>query len=76
MDLNKIPGLLFGPFLILIFGARFGIEFLKENQVDFESNLALNMGQLLSIPMILLGIFILVSISLPAKLKINAQTGT
>jgi len=71
-DLNKVPGLLIGPFLILIFSTRFGIEFLKENQVEFESGLILNMGQLLSIPMILAGLFILVGISLPAKRKISA----
>lgn len=66
LDLDRIPGLLIGPFMIMIFGARFLIEFLKENQVAFESRLVLNMGQLLSIPMILIGILILVLISLPA----------
>ncbi len=66
VDLNKIPGLLIGPFLILIFGSRFAVEFLKENQVGFESNLAFNMGQFLSIPMILIGVIILVRISIPA----------
>ena len=65
-DLNKIPGLLIGPFLIMIFGARFVIEFLKENQVNFESNLVINMGQILSIPMIIMGITILVVFSIPA----------
>lgn len=66
VDLNRIPGLLFGPLLIMIFGARFIIEFFKENQVQFEAGLALNMGQILSIPMILLGIVILVRFSIPA----------
>ena len=37
-------------------------EFLKENQVQFEDNLPLNMGQWLSIPMILAGIYILVNL--------------
>ena len=41
---------------ILVFTARFFIEFLKENQVAFEATMKLNMGQLLSIPFILLGI--------------------
>jgi phosphatidylglycerol:prolipoprotein diacylglycerol transferase len=50
------PGFLFGMFLILVFGMRFLIEFLKEPQVGFEQNMALNMGQLLSIPFILAGI--------------------
>lgn len=66
VDLNRIPGLLIGLFLIMIFSARFTIEFLKENQVDFESGMTLNMGQYLSIPMILLGIIIIMRISIPA----------
>jgi phosphatidylglycerol:prolipoprotein diacylglycerol transferase len=49
------PGILFGLFLILVFGMRFLIEFIKEDQVDFESGMALNMGQWLSIPFVLLG---------------------
>ena len=36
---------------------RFLIEFIKEPQVDFEQNMVLNMGQTLSIPCILVGIF-------------------
>jgi phosphatidylglycerol:prolipoprotein diacylglycerol transferase len=51
------PGFLFGMFLILVFGMRFLIEFLKEPQVGFEQHMALNMGQLLSIPFILTGIY-------------------
>ena len=39
---------------------RFLIEFIKEPQVDFEQNMVLNMGQLLSIPFVLLGIVFLV----------------
>jgi prolipoprotein diacylglyceryltransferase len=41
---------------ILVFTARFFIEFLKEVQVPFEAAMKLNMGQWLSIPFILLGI--------------------
>ena len=48
-------GTLISLFLMLVFGARFFIEFLKEPQVDFENTMALNMGQLLSIPFILVG---------------------
>ncbi|MDR0545215.1 MAG: prolipoprotein diacylglyceryl transferase [Odoribacteraceae bacterium] len=48
-------GFLFGSFLVLIFACRFLIEFLKENQEAFEASMPLNMGQLLSIPFILLG---------------------
>jgi prolipoprotein diacylglyceryltransferase len=42
------------PFLV--FTARFFIEFIKQNQETFEDSLALNMGQLLSIPFILIGL--------------------
>lgn len=50
-------GFLFGLFLILVFTARFLIEFVKENQEPFESALPLNLGQLLSLPFILIGIY-------------------
>lgn len=56
---NLPEGRLFGIFLIVCFGLRFVYEFYKENQVDFESNLPLNMGQILSIPLVLFGIYIL-----------------
>jgi phosphatidylglycerol---prolipoprotein diacylglyceryl transferase len=48
----------FGWFLMLIFGSRFFIEFLKEPQVGFEASMALNMGQWLSIPFVLAGAWI------------------
>lgn len=64
------PGFLFGLFLILIFGFRFFIEFLKENQSSFESALPINMGQILSIPFVLLGLyFIFRKKHLPASAK-------
>ncbi|MCB0736853.1 MAG: prolipoprotein diacylglyceryl transferase [Bacteroidetes bacterium] len=53
-------GLLLGLFLTLTFTARFCIEFLKEVQVDSEYDLlaemGLNMGQILSIPLVLIGL--------------------
>lgn len=49
-------GLLFGLFLVLVFAFRFFVEFVKENQSGFEAGMALNMGQLLSIPFVLAGI--------------------
>jgi len=51
----KVPGFIFGWFLVLVFGARFCLEFVKENQVPFEAHLPLNLGQLLSIPLIAAG---------------------
>ncbi|SFE61734.1 prolipoprotein diacylglyceryl transferase [Thermophagus xiamenensis] len=50
-------GLLFGLFLTGVFTARFFIEFVKENQEAFEEGMALNMGQILSIPFVLAGLY-------------------
>lgn len=52
-------GLLLGLFLILVFGFRFFIEFVKEDQTYFEKGWLLNMGQLLSIPFVLLGFYLI-----------------
>ncbi|HRX32461.1 MAG TPA: prolipoprotein diacylglyceryl transferase [Tenuifilaceae bacterium] len=52
-------GSIFGAFLILLFGARFLIEYVKEPQVEFEKHMMLNMGQWLSVPFILAGIVFL-----------------
>lgn len=57
---NLPPGRVFGLFLIILFGLRFVHEFFKENQVSFEDGLAYNMGQILSIPLIIAGIWIFV----------------
>lgn len=55
---NLPPGLLFGIFLIVCFGLRFLYEYLKEPQVEFENDLPLFMGQILSIPLVLAGFFV------------------
>jgi prolipoprotein diacylglyceryl transferase len=52
-------GLIFGLFLVLVFSFRFFVEFFKENQSSFEAGMFLNMGQLLSIPLVILGIYLL-----------------
>jgi phosphatidylglycerol:prolipoprotein diacylglycerol transferase len=57
---NLKPGKLFGYFMVLVFSARFLIEFLKEPQEPWEQHLWLDMGQILSIPLILLGIGVLI----------------
>ena len=49
-------GFYFGFCLATIFTFRFFIEFLKKEQVDFEQGMPLDMGQLLSIPFVVLGI--------------------
>jgi phosphatidylglycerol---prolipoprotein diacylglyceryl transferase len=60
---NKIKlreGYLFSIFLILLFSVRFLIEFIKEVQVDFETDMMFNMGQWLSIPFIIGGIVLFI----------------
>jgi prolipoprotein diacylglyceryl transferase len=58
--INLPEGRIFGIFMIVLWSLRFAYEFLKENQVSFEDKLPFNMGQILSIPLVLVGIFILV----------------
>jgi len=58
-DLKYKDGLIFGIFVFAIFAFRFFIEFIKEKQVDFESHMILNMGQLLSIPFAVAGLVII-----------------
>jgi prolipoprotein diacylglyceryl transferase len=55
---RESSGFLLGIFFIMIFASRFFIEFLKENQSAFEESMTLNMGQWLSIPVVLAGIFL------------------
>ena len=55
----QFPGRIFGTSLTTCFLARFLIEFVKENQVPFEKDMALDMGQLLSIPFIVAGCFLI-----------------
>jgi len=57
---EKTPsGRIFGWFVVLLFIQRILVEFTKENQVAFENGLPLNMGQLLSVPLVLIGLFVL-----------------
>lgn len=51
-------GTIFGWWLVALFGVRLLIEFVKNDQVDFEAGMALNMGQLLSVPFIIGGLVI------------------
>ena len=52
-------GYIFGVFMILLFSARFLIEFVKNDQVPFEASMQFNMGQLLSLPFIVAGILMI-----------------
>lgn len=56
---KKQDGFLFGIFIFLLFAGRFFVEYFKIVQEDFEKNLPLNMGQLLSIPFMCWGIYLM-----------------
>lgn len=66
---SRLPdGLLLGLFLISVFGMRFVWEFWKEVQVDFEQSMQFNMGQLLSVPLVVIGV-VLVGMALKKGIK-------
>ena len=74
---RKRPGLLFGIGLQGIFLTRFCIEFVKLEQEAFEKGMILDMGQLLSIPFILLGIYIIYrALSRPEQVVVEKQPTT
>jgi prolipoprotein diacylglyceryl transferase len=57
---NELPtGTNLGYFLVLVFGARFLLEFIKEEQAAFIEHFPLTMGQILSIPFIIGGLYLL-----------------
>ena len=56
---EKYQGAIFGIFLVTVFGFRMLIETIKMDQEDFEADMVLNMGQILSIPFVIVGIIIL-----------------
>lgn len=60
-DAYKKKGLLLGVFLLIVFVTRFCLEFIKFNQEAFEDNFILNQGQVLSIPLIVWGVYLVVS---------------
>lgn len=53
-------GFIFGVFMILLFSQRFVNEMFKVNQVLFEDSLPINMGQILSIPFVIVGIVLVI----------------
>lgn len=59
-ELRNRQGFIVGVFFVMVFLARFLIEFIKEDQEAFERGMALNMGQWLSIPFVLAGIYFIV----------------
>lgn len=66
-------GLIFGIFLVAIFTFRFFIEFLKERQADYEQGFAISVGQWLSIPFAIYGVFLIWQVK---RAKGGPQMGT
>ena len=56
----KREGLLLGVFLEIIFFTRFMLEFIKNDQELFEAGHVLNMGQVLSLPFVIWGIYLII----------------
>jgi prolipoprotein diacylglyceryltransferase len=56
----KREGLLLGVFLEIIFFTRFMLEFIKNDQELFEAGHVLNMGQILSLPFVIWGIYLII----------------
>jgi phosphatidylglycerol:prolipoprotein diacylglycerol transferase len=67
-------GFFFGLATVLFVTARFIIEFIKENQVGFEEGMKLNMGQLLSLPYIVVGIGFIIYGLIKTRKLLNADT--
>ncbi|MDE6276736.1 MAG: prolipoprotein diacylglyceryl transferase [Muribaculaceae bacterium] len=65
------PGLLFGTFLTVTFGSRILWEILKNDQVAFEADMTMNMGQILSIPFTLAGIYLIIRAFRRPKIAIS-----
>ena len=71
---RKKEGFIFGLFLVLLFISRILIEFFKINQVGFESGMFMNMGQLLSMPFVIVGAIIMFRKRKPGKGEANPET--
>ena len=58
-NLQKRVGMITGVALIIFFGTRIALEFMKNPQVAQEVGMTLNIGQLLSVPLVLLGVYLI-----------------
>lgn len=66
-NLKQKTGFIFGVFLVVLWGARFLVEFVKIPQESYDLGIALNTGQLLSIPFIFAG-FVIIFLANKGKL--------
>jgi prolipoprotein diacylglyceryl transferase len=56
-DKKNKPGFIFGTFFVLLWSVRFFVEFVKERQNELDASFALSIGQMLSIPFVLIGLY-------------------
>ncbi|KZS39914.1 prolipoprotein diacylglyceryl transferase [Aquimarina aggregata] len=68
-NLKKRKGFIFGLLLTTLFSARLFLEIFKEDQVAFEEGMLLNMGQILSIPFIIIGIVLIIVSSIKNQIE-------
>ncbi|MCG9713914.1 prolipoprotein diacylglyceryl transferase [Shewanella insulae] len=68
-EMKQKQGALFGLFLVWVFSARFLIEFVKVKQAAYAQDWTMSAGQMLSIPFLLVGAFLLVKPYLVSKAK-------
>ncbi|WP_434086803.1 prolipoprotein diacylglyceryl transferase [Shewanella rhizosphaerae] len=68
-EMKRKQGALFGLFLVWVFSARFAIEFVKVKQAAYAQDWTMSAGQMLSIPFLLVGVFLLVKPYLASKAK-------
>jgi prolipoprotein diacylglyceryl transferase len=71
-NLKEKQGMLFGIFLVILWGARFGIEFVKIGQAARDEGMILNTGQWLSVPFIIAG-FVIIYLANKGKLGSNSS---
>ena len=69
---QRRQGLIFGVFFTVLFSARFLIEYVKNVQEPWEvgmiESIGMNMGQLLSVPFVIVGVILIVrALSRPAE---------
>lgn len=67
--IKKFPGFAFGFFCTVIFGSRMLIEIIKQPQEEFERAMILDMGQLLSIPFVIAGVYFIIKSKVFEKRK-------
>jgi len=72
---GRYEGVLAGGFLVLVFSARFALEFFKTPQAEYETGFVLSVGQWLSIPCVLAGAWLVARASRTARYGRSTPSG-